>query len=129
MIPDLLNYSITPIAFPAEKEIEFTIRPLGDHAAFRRDEEYTLQLLPIDDCDSKDIQTMAVTAAEDGCIRFKTVLHGEKEYYARILHTKDGKQKRLLKLSLRSQTPFAVIYMGKRTILRSFSQHSIMPLG
>jgi len=106
MTPDLLYYAITPIAFPAEKEIEFTIRPLGDHVAFRKGAEYLLKLVAIDlPVSHKENQTLTVTPDEDGCLRFKAVFHGEREHYVRI-HAKSGENwQQTMQLSIYSLLP------------------------
>ena len=54
---ELYNYAITPIVFPEGREVEITVRPLGDHAAFRQ-ESYTILLHEIDDMYTLSLKTI-----------------------------------------------------------------------
>ena len=81
---ELYNYAITPIVFPEGREVEITVRPLGDHAAFRQ-ESYTILLHEIDDMYSKRNQKLEnVKPCEDGCLRFSAVFTGEREHFVYI---------------------------------------------
>ena len=97
---ELHNYAISPIVFPAEKEVTVTIRPLGAHVAFQN-KEYEVQLLDIDNRFSGANEVQRITPCEDGCIRVTAAFHGEKEHYIRIY---DG-DKRIVQLSVYSLAP------------------------
>ena len=100
MKPELYNYEIFPLVFPAEKEVTLTVRPLGEHAAFRAP-QYTAVLMDIDNLRSDKNETRTVTPDEDGCIRITAVFYGEKEHYIRLF---DG-DRRVVQLSVYSLAP------------------------
>ncbi len=97
MTNELHNYDIFPKVFPKDKEIEITIKPLGEHAAFTKD-EYTMQICPLTTGTRRaypDTSTFSdefkVKPDADGCIRIKHVFRGEQEHFIRFL--KDDKKK------------------------------------
>lgn len=94
---ELHNYDIFPKVFPKDKEIEITIKPLGKHAAFTKD-EYTMQICPLTTGTRRaypDTSTFSdeftVKPDADGCIRIKHVFRGEQEHFIRFLN--DDKKK------------------------------------
>lgn len=98
---ELYNYAISPIVFPEGREVEITVRPLGDHAAFRQ-ESYTILLHEIDDMYSKRNQKLEnVKPCEDGCLRFRAVFTGEREHFVYI---RDG-ERTVVRLSVYSLAP------------------------
>lgn len=84
------NYDIFPKVFPCDKEIEITIKPLGAHVAFDRD-EYNIVICPLTQGCRRDypnttgFEDMKVKPDADGCIRFKYTFKGEQEHYIRFL--------------------------------------------
>ncbi len=85
------NYDIFPKVFPKDKEIEITIKPLGAHAAFTKD-EYSMQICPLTTGTKRaypDTSTFTdefkVKPDADGCIRIKHVFRGEQEHFIRFL--------------------------------------------
>lgn len=97
---ELYNYAISPIVFPAEKEVTITIRPLGAHVAFQQ-KEYEIRLMDIDNLSSTANEVQHIAPCGDGCIRVTAVFHGEKEHYIRIY---DG-DRRVVQLSVYSLAP------------------------
>ncbi len=88
------NYDVFPKVFPKDKEIEITIKPLGAHAAFTKD-EYVMQICPLTTGTRHNYpDTSLVTDVfkvkpdEDGCIRIKHVFRGEQEHFIRFCNEK-----------------------------------------
>ena len=91
MTNELHNYDIFPKVFPKDKEIEITIKPLGEHAAFTK-EEYLMQICPLTAGTRRaypDTSTFSdefkVKPDADGCIRIKHTFRGEQEHFIRFL--------------------------------------------
>ncbi len=93
MRKELYNYDIYPIAFPVGKEIEFTVKPLGAHAAFKG--EYTVSVHDITkgfhrhDFYKDNYTEIKVTPDSDGCLRFPYTAQAEAEHYVRIYSGED----------------------------------------
>jgi predicted metal-dependent phosphoesterase TrpH len=89
MKTELCNYDIYPKVFPAGKQVEVTIKPLGSHAAFPA-KELTLRVCPLGEGSpgtypSRPNNTSyTVTPSGDGCIRFAHTYPNEQEYYIRV---------------------------------------------
>ncbi|MBQ3602703.1 MAG: hypothetical protein IJA02_02540 [Clostridia bacterium] len=88
---EMHNYDIFPKVFPKDKEIEITIKPLGDHAAFKK-ESYQMEICPLTQGPRWAFPTMSGISDEftvkpdaDGCIRFKYTFRGEQEHFVRFL--------------------------------------------
>ena len=84
------NYDVFPKVFPKDKEIEITVKPLGAHVAFER-EQYDIVICPLSQGTPRDYPNMTgfekltVKPDADGCIRFKYTFKGEQEHYIRFL--------------------------------------------
>ena len=84
------NYDVFPKVFPKDKEIEITVKPLGAHAAFER-EQYSIVICPLSQGTPRDypnmtgFENLTVKPDADGCIRFKYTFKGEQEPYIRFL--------------------------------------------
>jgi len=85
---ELYNYDVYPKVFPVGQTIGVTIRPLGRHAAFEKDEPVTLDILPLlhrkmvlaredDAC----LKRLSLFPNADGCLRFENVFEREQEYF------------------------------------------------
>ena len=91
----LHNYDVFPKVFPKDKEIEITIKPLGDHVAFKK-ASYDIVICPLSQGIPRDFpnttgfENLTVKPDTDGCIRFKYTFKGEQEHYIRFL--KDGEK-------------------------------------
>lgn len=94
MKTELSYYDIYPKIFEEDREIQITVKPLGWHAAFTPDTEYTVGIRPMSEGDpgnypQRDNKTVyTVKPCGDGCIRFTHRFHGEQEQYVRVF--KDG---------------------------------------
>lgn len=76
---ELYNYDIYPMVFPAGKEVEFTVKPLGAHVAFNG--EYTIWIRRYDSGECSEEKTVFnCTTADDGCLRFKFTAESECEH-------------------------------------------------
>lgn len=110
------NFDIFPKVFPCDKEIEITIKPLGAHVAFDR-EEYNIVICPLTQGCRRDypnttgFEDMKVRPDADGCIRFKYTFKGEQEHYIRFLKENGDRDFQLsvysLKEDLCGRYPFA----------------------
>lgn len=93
MITTLHNYDIYPKVFLTGKEVGITIKPLGWHAAFDPDYEYTVTVRPVTEGEAKaerTLYTFKTKPCADGCIRFKNTFAWEAENFVRII--KDDKE-------------------------------------
>ena len=92
MKTELHYYDIYPKVFPTGKEIEITVKPLGDHAKFKNPENVVLRVLGIEDGHIRDFpkrnnnQAVDYTVDEDGTIRFKRVFAKEQQYLPYYLY-------------------------------------------
>ncbi|MBR3955877.1 MAG: PHP domain-containing protein [Clostridia bacterium] len=97
-------FDIFPKVFPADKEVEITIKPLGSRISFAPDTEYTIELCPMNEGCTRDYPHVSrwayktVKPCEDGCIRFKHAFPDEQEHFVRVIL--DGKE--LVELSVYS---------------------------
>ncbi len=94
---EMHNYDIFPKVFPKDREIEITVKPLGDHTAFTKD-SYKIVVCPLCQGQPKDYPSMSGFSEEmdlkpdsDGCIRFKHIFRGEQEHFIRFLNS-EGKR-------------------------------------
>jgi len=85
----LRNYDIFPKVVPAGKTSAVTVKPLGAHAAFAR-EEHKLRVCPLDEGnpwvypDRPNKFEYQVAPDADGCIRFSFEFFSEQMYYIHI---------------------------------------------
>lgn len=86
------NYDIFPKVFLKDKETEITIKPLGAHAEFTK-EEYNVQICPLTagtrhayPDNSLFSEVFKVKPDADGCIRIKYFFRGEQEHFIRFLN-------------------------------------------
>ena len=90
MTPTLYNYDIFPKVFLAGEKKLITIQPLGCHADFKKDHEYTIKLFKVDQAGPKKypgrIGRYEFTAKpdDDGCLRFECTFEGEGEYFVKL---------------------------------------------
>ena len=102
MKTELHYYDIFPKVFPAGKEVEITIKPLGYHADFKNPENIYLAVYGLEDGNPRDYpyreNGKTVEFTYDGVIKFKYEFPYEQEYFIRIFE-KDT-NKRLLQLSV-----------------------------
>lgn len=119
----LTNYDIFPKVFPCAAPIEITVKPLGWHAAFEADTEYTISVRPLSEGNpwnfpSRDNRTTyAVRPDSDGCIRFTHAFIGEQEHFIRIIKGDN----RVAQLSVFSLSPDLV---GRYPYLGDLHVHS-----
>ena len=86
------NYDVYPKVFLKDKETEITIKPLGAHAAFTK-EEYSVQICPLTAGPRRAYpdtslfsEVFKVKPDADGCIRIKYFFQGEQEHFIRFLN-------------------------------------------
>lgn len=94
----LYNYDIFPKVFLSGVEKCITIHPLGDHAAFIPEKEYTLRVFKVNQANpSKYPERSAgrfeqtVTPDADGNIRFSGTFEGEGEYFINLYKSPEEK--------------------------------------
>lgn len=78
---ELYNYDIYPMVFPAGKEVEFTVKPLGAHVAFSG--EYTIYIDRFDvGVARRNDRRCKIDCVpdDDGCLRFKFTASSECEH-------------------------------------------------
>lgn len=102
MKTELHYYDIFPKVFPAGKEVEITIKPLGYHAEFKNPENIYLAVYGLEDGNPRDYpyreNGKTVDFTYDGVIKFKYEFPYEQEYFIRVFE-KDT-NKRLLQLNV-----------------------------
>ncbi len=104
MKAELNNYDVYPKVFPAGKEIEITIKPLGTHAILEEPEKLELYVLGLEDGAYHDFPergnnvTVNYNIAADGVITFKYTFPKEEQYFLRFVNTETDK--RVLQLSV-----------------------------
>ena len=102
MKTELHYYDIFPKVFPAGKEVNITIKPLGAHAEFKNPDGIILKIFGLDDGNPRDYphrkNGQEVSFEFDGCIRFTHTFPREQQYYIRIFDKETDK--RLLQLSV-----------------------------
>ncbi len=90
MKTELHYYDVYPKVFPAGKEIEITVKPLGDHAKFENPDNLILYVLGIEDGQIRDYpyrnnnKTVDFTIEADGSVKFKNVFEKEQQYFIRF---------------------------------------------
>lgn len=102
MKPELYNYDIYPMVFPAKQAVTFTIKPRGAHTAFRGSYKIVVQRLDsgsAHDTFSKWNHTdFACEPDADGYLRFTYIAASECEHYVRLF--REGDEKRFLQLAI-----------------------------
>jgi len=97
---ELYNYEITPMVFPSGKAVDFTVKPMGAHAAFSGCCCAVVQRLDSgstgDSFSEWNHTDIDCRADDSGCLHFTYTASGEGEHSVRIV--KDGK--RLLQLNI-----------------------------
>lgn len=100
----LHNFDIFPKVFPADKEVDITIKPLGGRLSFDLNTEYTIELCPMNEGCKRDYPHVSrwvyktVKPNTDGCIRFTHAFPDEQEHFVRVLLD----DKKLVQLSVYS---------------------------
>ncbi len=122
---EMHNYDIFPKVFPKDKEIEITIKPLGDHVAFKK-ESYNVVICPMCQGTPNDYPSMSGFSEEmslkpnaDGCIRFKHTFRGEQEHFIRFLNDEGRRDFQLSVYSLDSDL------CGKYPFIGDLHMHTI----
>lgn len=104
MKKELYNYDIFPMVFLAGEEKKITIKPLGCHAGFIRDNEYTVYVKRVEVAEERryagsgGCQTFKIIPDDDGCLRFRCVFPVEGQYFVQI-HL-NPEEKKLVQLCL-----------------------------
>lgn len=86
----LYSYDVYPKVFLADREKQITIQPLGDHAAFAADKDYTLRIYKVNQANPRPYPERGgrfevVTKPEsDGCLRFTGLFEGEGEFFINV---------------------------------------------
>jgi hypothetical protein len=86
----LYNYDIFPKVVLVGTENVITVQPLGLHAAFNAEHEYTLRVYKVDQSNPAIYPERGgryefkAKPDADGCLRFSALLDGEGEYYVNI---------------------------------------------
>ncbi|MEG1104365.1 MAG: hypothetical protein RSD78_05925 [Oscillospiraceae bacterium] len=90
---ELYEYEVFPKILPSDKESRITLRSLAYHTAFKKEEKYTLRVLPL--CQSHDPQkddtypSYTARVQADGTLCLTHCFCGEQEHCIRILR-EDG---------------------------------------
>lgn len=102
MKTELHYYDIYPKVFPAGKEIEITIKPLGYHADFKNPDDIAVKIFGLDDGCPKNYPYRGngyeIPFEFDGCIKIRHTFPREQQYYIRIMEK--STDKRLVQLSV-----------------------------
>ncbi len=102
MKTELHYYDVFPKVFPVGKEIEITVKPLGDHAKFENPDNLLLYVLGIEDGQIRDYpyrknnKTVDFSVDADGTVRFKNTFEKEQQYFIRFCDK--GTDKKLVQL-------------------------------
>ena len=97
MKPVLYNYDIFPKVFLENTKKLITIKPLGYHAAFTADKEYTIKVCKLSESNPNRYPerggkyTFTVKPDEDGCLRFECAVEGEGEFFVNLYEEPDAK--------------------------------------
>jgi len=92
------NYDIFPKVFLGNQEKAITIQPLGLHAEFKVNTEYTLTVLKVDESNPKYYPErntrppLKVTPDADGCLRFSAFFEGEGEHFINVYDDPEAKK-------------------------------------
>lgn len=95
MKPELYDYDIFPMVFLTDVEKTITVKPLGAHAAFTPDTNYTVYVKESRVAEEKryagsgGCQTYPVTPDADGCLRFRTTCAHEGQYQVQVCNSED----------------------------------------
>lgn len=89
---ELCDYDVFPKVFPEERPVTVTIRPLGDHVAFKPGAEYAIRVFPCGEGFTRIPQyqwrreepVRGLVAEDDGSIRFTHLFHGEQPHKIRV---------------------------------------------
>lgn len=98
MKTELHYYDVYPKVFPVGKEIEITVKPLGDHAKFKNPDNLILYVLGIEDGNIRDFpyrknnKTVDFTIEADGSVKFKNTFEKEQQYFLRFWDTETDKR-------------------------------------
>lgn len=98
MKTELHYYDIYPKVFPTGKEVEITVRPLGDHAKFEDPDNLVIYVLGINDGNIRDFpyrknnKTVDFTVDADGVFRFKNTFEKEQQYFIRFCDRETDKR-------------------------------------
>lgn len=90
MKPVLYDYDIYPKAFLGNAEKTITIQPLGDHVAFKKDKNYTVQVLKVNQGNASVYpersgrSNVPAILGEDGNLRLTAYFEGEGEHYLNV---------------------------------------------
>ncbi len=94
----LYDYDIYPKAFVGNTEKTITVQPLGDHAAFKAGNMYTIHVLKTNQGnmgtypERSGRSTVTATPDADGCLRVTAYFEGEGEHYLNIHESADGRR-------------------------------------
>ena len=86
----LYHYDVYPKVVLADAEATVTIRPLGDHVAFKPEMGYTVEILKVNQGKPQTYPersgrtTRVLSPDADGCIRIPVCLEGEGEHYINL---------------------------------------------
>lgn len=98
MKTELHYYDIYPKVFPTGKEVEITVRPLGDHAKFEDPDNLVIYVLGINDGNIRDFpyrknnKTVDFSVDADGVFRFKNTFEKEQQYFIRFCDRETDKR-------------------------------------
>ncbi len=96
MRTDLHYYDIYPKVFPAGKEVEISIKPLGAHVDFQKDREYFISINPLEDGNPSHYTarnnkiTPECKIGDNGILTFKYNFETEQQYYIRLYDKKES---------------------------------------
>lgn len=93
----LYNYDIFPKVFTGNTERTITIQPLGAHADFLPEKEYTIKVYKVNQSNptiypersGRSVHT--ATRSEDGCLRFTAFFEGEGEHFINVYDDPEAK--------------------------------------
>lgn len=100
----LYDYDIFPKVFIEKTKKVITIMPLGNHAAFALDNEYTVSVTKLSESNSgayperNGRYKYTLKPENDGCLRFECSLDGEGEYSVVVLEGSEGKHRATLSI-------------------------------
>ena len=126
---ELIHYDIYPKVFPVGEAVCFSVKPLGGHAAFEPETEYTISILAMNEGspstypDRKNLAEYKMKPSNDGCFHITHVFEAESEYYVRIFN---GGGVRVVQLSV-----YALLsdLVGRYPYMGDLHMHSTMSDG
>lgn len=98
MTNELHDYDVFPKVFRVGKPVTVTVKPLGDHAAFKNPAQMTLQILGLEDGNVRDYparknnRTCAFDMQPDGSLTFTYAFPKEEMYYLRFLNNETNRR-------------------------------------